>query len=89
MDIEMGIEMGIRMKWTIEFNQTIMDKNGFSIRKSTLFNVLLIQRLKKNQNRIGYIGKKVCPFGTPYNVVSNTFFCEIMAKIFIGIVTIF
>ena len=47
MDIEMGIEMGIRMKWTIEFNQTIMDKNGFSIRKSTLFNVLLIQRLKK------------------------------------------
>ena len=53
------------MKRTIEFNQTIMDKIGFSIRKSTLFNVLLIQRLKKNQNRIGYIGKKVCPFGTP------------------------
>ena len=47
MEIEMGIEMGIGMKWTIEFNQTIMDKIGFSIRKSTLFNVLLIQRLKK------------------------------------------
>ena len=47
MEIEMGIEMGIGMKWTIEFNQKIMDKIGFSIRKSTLFNVLLIQRLKK------------------------------------------
>ena len=29
MEIEMGIEMGIGMKWTIEFNQTKLDKIGF------------------------------------------------------------
>ena len=51
--------MGIGMKWTIEFNQTIMDKIGFSIRKSTLFNVLLIQRLKKKiKIALGILVKK-------------------------------
>ena len=43
----------------IEFNQKIMDKIGFSIRKSTLFNVLLIQRLKKKiKIALGVLVKK-------------------------------
>ena len=59
MEIEMGIEIGIGIKWTIEFNQKIMDKIGFSIRKSTLFNVLLIQRLKKKiKIALGVLVKK-------------------------------
>ena len=69
------------MKWTIEFNQTIMDKIGFSIRKSTLFNVLLIQRLKKKiKIALGVLVKK-CVHLAPHIIMQldnpKTLFCKI------------